>query len=572
MRLLPLSHAAWFGLSRPIVTLGVAVTLFVPSNAGAQFGPISYHLIAQTGQTPPGDTRPWVAFGAAAMSSSGGVAFFNGRLQPSLNEPTPHGIWLGTIGIVRPVAVTGMTAPDPSGSPTGMVFDEIYGSPNGYAIAARVRGAGITSANDQGIWKLVGRLYRFLKEGEQFTSTEAIAPDSLSGPVTFGVGLNNRLYPDVPVQTASGPVFTKIGELHPSRVYFPMARQNERAPFSSEVFHSFSRSFPDDYGYVFFHAILRDPTRGDALRHSIWYGGGEGMHPVAVVGEPVPGPAQGVTFAGSFSQINTIPFSTNPTVQAGEIAFLAQHSTNGMPDLQTLHLYSGTSRSIVRRLSEGTPAPGLVGSTLDDFDRLTFGPGSITLFSRLRGGAVTPDDDMTLWSLDENNSLKLLLREGQPTPGTTDGAVFNDQIADVFNWGGSGRIALVSTLRGPGVTADNDVAIFASKPGGELMLVAREGYPLPNDPGGKVIVSLEAMRSLPTTALSGDDTIPSFIDSAQSMGLAFSATFTDGTSAVYIAHIPGVPEPAALTLVAVAHCLLLSRGRRPKALSRANVD
>jgi hypothetical protein len=80
-------------------------------------------------------------------------------------------------------------------------------------------------------------------------------------------------------------------------------------------------------------------------------------------------------------------------------------------------------------------------------------------------------------------ALRIVAREGNLAPGTTDSAVFADFSSPSAN--AAGQIAFTASLKAGigGVTQSNDRGLWATDPAGALQLIAREGEPLEVAPG-----------------------------------------------------------------------------------------
>ncbi len=126
----------------------------------------------------------------------------------------------------------------------------------------------------------------------------------------------------------------------------------------------------------------------------------------------------------------------------------------------------------------GDPAPGTppgveidwISSVVADRD------GRLTFTASLLGSGN--EFDAGVWQETEPGLLQLVVRTGDPAPGTDPGIVFS-LFFQGLTVSGDGRIAFKGTLTGPGVNELNDFGIWATDAGGELRLVAREGQPAP---------------------------------------------------------------------------------------------
>lgn len=115
---------------------------------------------------------------------------------------------------------------------------------------------------------------------------------------------------------------------------------------------------------------------------------------------------------------------------------------------------------------------------------------------QLQGGGVTGNDDWTFWAYSPSGSLQLLVREGDQVPGLPAGVVISDgnasQRTPVIS--DSGHVAFTAPIRGPGVTSDNNQAVFLKYPGsgGRLRMIARTGTQAPGYPTGSTIITLSS--------------------------------------------------------------------------------
>jgi hypothetical protein len=112
-------------------------------------------------------------------------------------------------------------------------------------------------------------------------------------------------------------------------------------------------------------------------------------------------------------------------------------------------------------------------------------------------------------------------------------------------------VAFQASLAGPG----GNTGIWFEGPDG-LELLVRTGQQFEVAPG-----DIRTIQQLGFYGGSGneDGARSGFNDFDQ---LAFSASFTDGTSGVFVANLGTIPEPASAALVLVAAGVFYSRARR----------
>lgn len=245
-------------------------------------------------------------------------------------------------------------------------------------------------------------------------------------------------------------------------------------------------------GNVIAHIFLTGPgisiAPGIGNARTLWkettVNGSRTLDLLARQGDPAPG-TSGVfeAFPSPFSA-PTLGMADGHTSFRGFLRFALPFSFG---------VWSNTSGPVELQLMVGEQAPGLPPG-------LTFGrPGdpnpfvapSVNASGRLLQGVfldgtgVTADNDESLWS-DRSGRLQLVLREGDPAPGTR--AVFGAS-PDSFSPGGlrafvfnnKSHIALHGNLRGDGISFLNDDGVWVEDEQG-LQLIALEGQPAPGTP------------------------------------------------------------------------------------------
>jgi hypothetical protein len=146
----------------------------------------------------------------------------------------------------------------------------------------------------------------------------------------------------------------------------------------------------------------------------------------------------------------------------------------------------------------------------------------------LTGGGVTNGNDTSLW-LTQNGALNLVAREGAAAAGAAAGQNFSSFAGPALN--SAGQLAFTATLTGTDVTTMNDRGIWAQGLDGNLRLVAREGVSLEVSPGvSRTIADLHFTGGGNTE----DGRRIGFNDNGE---VAFLATFTDGTSGLFVSDV-----------------------------------
>lgn len=306
------------------------------------------------------------------------------------------------------------------------------------------------------------------------------------------------------------------------------------------TFQSFYYPVASANGEVAFYAGLSGPGLG-ALASGIWRGEPGSLQPIMSAGDSVPGLPGAV-----FSSADPF-FKTNG---AGQIAMVTSIAGPGVDTSNLDVIVSGDPDALSIVARKGSSAPGIESGVT--FGRLESPSldlaGDVAFTAGLRG--TTEDVDSGLW-LKRDGVVSLVAREGWHAPGTPADVSFaefcNSQLQPTMN--PNGQVAFQVGLTGVGVTAANNRGIWATDSGGILQLIARTGDLFQVAPG-----DLRAIASLGDLVPGGGEHGRGSCFNARGE-LIFRATFTDGTSGVFIASLP---EPASLLLFAVA-ALMYSR-------------
>ena len=164
--------------------------------------------------------------------------------------------------------------------------------------------------------------------------------------------------------------------------------------------------------------------------------------------------------------------------------------------------------------------------------------GQIAFYDTLIGSGVNFDNDQGLW-WDGSGNLALAAREGNHAPGTPSGVNFGgfSSLSSVLN--DAGQIAFFSKL------TDGGSGIWATDRTGDLQLIARIGDKLEVAPGDSRTLSGIVFFNSSTSTGNSDGRPSAFNNLGQ---LAFYASFTDGSSGIFVSNVVAVPEPSALAL------------------------
>jgi hypothetical protein len=226
--------------------------------------------------------------------------------------------------------------------------------------------------------------------------------------------------------------------------------------------------------YLIFAVITISPTAH----------GADNIRIVATPGQQAPGFPVGVTFKGGFS---------NPTINAsGMVAFRANLTGPGIDSNNSETIWVGTPDDLQLLAQEGQPAPGTEADTVfdgfacaaDTFESPIAPNGKLGFCATLRGPSISGTSNyLGIWDGTPGN-LQLLVRDGDPAPGTETGTIFGTVVPTYsYNDGGSVFYAI---LDGPSVTGSNDYSIWAGH-ARNLQLVIREGGAAPDLATGSTV-------------------------------------------------------------------------------------
>lgn len=513
-------------------------------------------LTRQAAPDVPGDAE-FSEFSTPVINTKGQTAFRANVTGSDLTFLVDQGIWSEGSGNLALVAREGDDAP---GTPSGVNF-AFFGLPvlnasGQTAFAAATFGSGVTSTNDRGIWSEgSGSLTLVAREGDQAPGT----PN--------GVNYNNFIGPPLlndAGQTAFSAYLTGDGVVDTnaegiwsegSGSLSLVARAGNQAPgLSSGVnfmqFGAANLPIGNDptpvmnvTGQVAFAASL---TGGGPS--GIWMEGSGGLAMVARDGDQAPGTPSGTNYGG---------FGLPVLNAASEVAFIAGSRGSDVSDVNKTGIWSGGFGSIRLVAREGEYSPGTpdlkFGSFIDPPVLNAVGQTAFVAF--LRGSGVGAFNSRGIWS-EGTGSLALVARLGDQAPGTPSGVNYmsfysNPTVREVLMvLNAAGQTAFFAFVTGSGVTTANDAGIWATDRSGQLSLIAREGDLLEVAPGQFRTISL---LSFAGNSGNQDGRRSGFNDRGQ---VAFYASFTDGSSGVFVSNLVAVPEPSSVTLLLLSLSML----------------
>jgi len=352
---------------------------------------------------------------------------------------------------------------------------------------AFIEGPGINERNDQGSWRINadGEIQTVWREGQVidtpplgtflFSSVDQIL--GRNGKLAFTGDLTPRdwqyiAYSDAAFLWDDGElcILAKPGDpipgLDPQFTYENV--DLPRLPTSGE-----SCVFPFS-------------TASDAIDGLMYFDGAD-YSLVAMTGDPAPGLPQGTQLLRPLfpqhREVGTVVFSSHldgPTID----------SSNDFA-----HWISDES-SLSLLIQEGDQLPNATGQSVTTNGTLSMYLGynnDYLLTSSLIGNGVRSSNDRGVWLKQQNDPFELVVREGDPAPGTEPGTVFSSLLYRLLD--GNGRALIYAQLSGPSVNSGNNSGFWRGTRFDNLELLARRGEQMPGLPPGVSLSSFFAPKS-----------------------------------------------------------------------------
>lgn len=312
-------------------------------------------------------------------------------------------------------------------------------------------------------------------------------------------------------------------------------------------------------GVAAFYSSIEGPAV-DLSNNDALYLRRPGRDPVLIAreGDPAPQTAAGVVFSEpSVPRINDSDRAVFTTRLVGP----GVNSQNNNAIYRTDG--SGAPTLVARG---GNPAPGFA----DGVDIRTLSSpvinatNSVAYFASVTGPGISFRNDDAVYVQSGSGTPELIVRAGDAVGDPADGLFFGSPFSvlggAVLN--GRGQLAISAYVRESPQSLPGHASILAQDDQGQLQVIAMEGgllnvSDIPNAPDFRVVDRLGF-----TDGSGNQDGLASAFNDAGE--LAFYASFTDGTSGVFVASVNLVPEPASLFLVATLGLSpLLRRHRAP---------
>ncbi len=155
----------------------------------------------------------------------------------------------------------------------------------------------------------------------------------------------------------------------------------------------------------------------------------------------------------------------------GQLGFSAELAGSAMAANDEAVFYRG-SAGLVLLAREGEAVPGLSGLTWGSFGKIRMNAdGQMAFTASFSGGVMTDDSAVMLY--DPANGMKVALREDV----SAGAGQIDDLLAGDFVLGNSGAVVMMTSLRGPSITAENNAALIRAE--GSVVTLQVKGGSLP---------------------------------------------------------------------------------------------
>lgn len=509
--------------------------------------PIHPHSVAQSGQwapgLPAGSTLNGFA-GAPAIENGGAVAFV-------ATAGAASSIWVGNENGLRIIAQTDNPAPT-TGASFADFSDVVINDEGATAFKATLAGAATSDENRDSIWlESSGNLAIVARGGY-------LAPDPAANlhfvhfetPIALNdrglIAFYSRTRDKEQGNVLSSGLWTagRSGLLLAADAGGPAVIGQAGVEFSPQ---SFEQPFSLDPvispgGQTIFRGFLAGLAVDESNEIGLWsYRESTGLQLLARAGDEAVG-AAGKTF---------VSFPGRPTIDAaGDTVFAAFYRTandpgaaNATPEFAIwLRRASG---ALSRIFTIGDDAPGTaVAKFVDAFDPVMNAGGHVALLAAVHESGPSSPGETGLWSnaMSPDDNLRLVARQGAQAPGTEDGFLFGAFLEPSLNAAGQSVFMASGYRQENGNIVDSAFGIWGQDRAGQLRLVVREGQ--------LIEVSLGDLREVASLSFASDtggqDGKPRGINDLGQ--ITFHASFTDGSSGIFVSDALTVPEPGGLAL------------------------
>jgi len=508
-----------------------------------------FTAVAKTGDVAPGLNETFGDIAGPLINNAGEVVFTGKGLSYDARAGAPMGIYVGTPGNVQLIAKVGDPAPGSAASASLLSISPQAFSDNGQVVVGGyLDGPGFGRLDISGVW--IGSAHQPLAYVARLQApAQGFDPAGTyrwtdSPRLAGGRIVFDGSVAGVPAGEGQGALWGGT-----ATNFNVIARSYAAPPGRSDVLYGgFSPPAINAAGQIAFTSTLFSPDKQDLSQVGLWYGTAASQQLVLRTGDSAP-QASGKTIVGIFS----------PTInRSGELGFIASLGTftnveQGLT-LDDLAIYSGTPGNLQLRARTGQQAPGMAAGVFFGGETV-YGHGAQSFYSASQsgGGHVTfsglvsgPGIDMTnnngLWLGKPGGPLVLIAREGAAAPGAPGGGVFVSAIDDIDQYN--------PTFSTPSINTRGQI-VFGSAYRDDANQIVQGIWGTDVDDTLHLIVRDGQQIDLGGGVMKTLEYFNTSFGSASDDGqnfvfndagqLVFAAHFTDGTSAILIAD---VPEPA----------------------------
>ena len=520
----------------------ISCCLVAASAIGAE---TTFQILFQSRQPAPGTPANTIfsAFGSPVIGGVNQTAFPAVLEGPGVGTLNNDAIWNRSNGLDVLVEREGFPASGLGAGVTNNGFtagSAVLNSSNQIAFQAALRGLGVSSLTDEGIWRgAPGSLVLVARKGSQAGGLAAgvnysgfLPPAlNLTGQIAFKASLTG-----VGVSTANNE---GIWMGAPSGALAPVVRKGSQAAGlpASVLYDSLGSPVLNDNGQVAFKALVSGSGVGTFNNEAIWAGTPGSLAVVVRKGTQAAGLAASVNYDG----LLTDPPAYN---SSNQVAFVATLTGAGIGSFNDQGLWVGAPGAVALVAQKGSAAVGLpAGVNYNGFGRpVLSGSGQVAFKSSLTGLGVGAQNNQALW-IGTAGSLSLIARSGSNAPGTAAGVLFSGFSDPLVN--GAGLVVFKATLTGAGISTLNDEGFWSADAGGNVRLILQKGSLF--DIGGGDLRTINSLTN-ELYAGNGEDGRPRTLNRAGQ--LVLNLGFLGGTNALVVANLlaQSPPAPAVLSI------------------------
>lgn len=422
---------------------------------------LSTRTVVLQGDTPPGIDQPLTTFFPPLINENSDVAFIG--VAGGLNA-----VWKEVDGVLQLVVKEGDTAPGTGGDTFDSFEDLVFNDAGTVAFVGVLADADINFSS--GIWvENDGALVKVVQRGD-------LAP--------IGTDPADRFF-DRPFSQDIANVFPFVMNDGGTMAFFSDLRLEDMSPAGTAVF-TWADGVLTELDSTRFPGTttgLTELSNNNTL-------GNNGV--VGVVRRD----STGITATGGLANDDEAPgtdgasfqFFGRPAVNSGgqvviRVNLLGNSTTPVTVSDDSAIYTTATGLTLVAR--ENDPAPGNNGQFGDmNGDPLINDAGEIVFENFLRN--APSGATWGIWTTTGGGVLRPILVEGDPVPGAEPESVFRFSsalpVARVLVLNDRGNTVFVAQMEGPGITSNNDIALFAEIRG-EMGMLLREGDSIRVAPG-----------------------------------------------------------------------------------------